>query len=121
MGTIDVGLMAQITAKGDKHEFAELAVLIVVPLVLSYILLRIAHRRRGPAWQRWASLVPLVAGALMALDPFGDILTASYLDFHNVSDRSIYLHYAALIVPCATILGIVAYLLYLAHRERMER
>ena len=65
--------------------------------------------------------MPLVAGALMALDPFDEIRTASYLDFHDVSDRSIYLHYAALIVPCATILGIVAYLLYLAHRERMER
>ena len=121
MGTIDLGPTLLAAADGDKYEAPELLVLIVVPLVLSFILLRIAQRRRGPAWQRWASLVPLVAGALMAIDPFGDILMASYLDFHNVSDRSVYLHYAALIVPCATILGIVAYLLYLAHRERMER
>ena len=121
MGTFDVGLMAQITAKGDKHEAPELLVLIVVPLVLSLVLLRIAKLMQGAAWLKWASLVPLVAGGLMALDPFGDILTESYLDFHNVSDRSVSLHYAALFVPCATILVIVAYLLYLGHRERMER
>ena len=122
MGTIDLGLTLLATAEGDKHEAPELLVLIVLPLVLSFILLRFAQkRRRGPAWQKWASLVPLVAGALMALDPFGDILLFSYRTMHKVSDRSTYLHYGALLVPCAAILGIVAYLLYDARRERMER
>ena len=122
MGTIDLGLWILAAAEGDKHEAPELVVLIVLPLVLSFILLRFAQkRRRGPAWQKWASLVPLVAGGLMALDPFGDIRTWSYRELHSVSDRSTYLHYAALLVPCAAILGVVAYLLYDAHRERMEQ
>ena len=122
MGTIDLGLTVLVAAEGDKHKWPELAVLIVLPLVLSFILLRFAQRReRGAAWQKWASLVPLVVGGLMALDPFGDIRTPSYRDFHDVSERSIYLHYASLLVPCAAILGVVAYLLYDAHRERMER
>lgn len=122
MGTIDLGLTTLAAAEGEKHKWPELVVLIVLPLLLSFILLRFAQRRqRGAAWQKWASLVPLVAGALMALDPFGDIRTSSYIDFHKVSDRSSYLHYASLLVPCVAILAVVAYLLYDAHRERMER
>ena len=122
MGTIDLGLTILATAEGDKHEAPELLVLIVLPLVLSFILLRFAQKRqRGAAWQKWASLVPLVVGALMALDPFGDIRTWSYRELHHVSERSTYLHYGALLVPCVAILGIVGYLLYDAHRERMEQ
>ena len=122
MGTIDLGLTALAAAEGDKHEAPELLVLIVLPLVLSFILLRFAQRRQGGAtWQKWASLVPLVAGALMAIDPFGDVRTPSYIDFHDVTDRSSYLHYASLLVPCVAILAVVAYLLYDAHRERMEQ
>ncbi|MCH8978383.1 MAG: hypothetical protein IH945_03965 [Armatimonadetes bacterium] len=121
MGSFELGLVAQIAAQDEKHEWPELVVLIVLPLVLSFMLLRIARRRRGAAWQKWASLVPLVAGALLALDPFGDIRSFVYRNLYHVSDRSTYLHYATLLVPCAAILGTVAYLLYLGHRERMEQ
>lgn len=110
---------------GEKHEALELGVLIALPVILALVLLRITSGRvanGAPAWQRWTSLVPLLVGIWLALDPFSDIQdVVVYRQFWEVSDQSAILHYVVIIVPCAATLGMIGYLLYAAHRERMER
>lgn len=107
-----------------KHEALELGVLLTLPLVLALALLWITSKRvanGAPAWQRWSSLIPLFVGIWRAWVPFSSIRDEFYLDYTNLSDRSEMLHYAVMIVPCVAALGMIAYLLYLRHRERMER
>lgn len=110
--------------EGEKHAALELAVLIMLPLVLSFVLLWFANKmiaKRAHEWLRWVSLVPLLAGIRLGFDPFSDARTERYWRYNVVSDNSEILHYAAFIVPCVATLGMIAYLLYLAHSERMER
>ena len=114
-----------LTPPGEKHEAFALGVLIVLPVILALVLLRITSSRvanGAPAWQRWTSLVPLLVGIWLALDPFGDIQdVVMYRNYWFISDRSAILHYVVMIVPCAATLGMIGYFLYVAHRERMER
>jgi hypothetical protein len=109
---------------GEKHKALELFVLIILPGLLSGILLRYALRRvalGARRWILWLSLIPLLAGVYLAITPFLDVQKMSYLRFHLVTDRSVTLHYVAFFVPVGLTVVLIGLLLYLGHRDRMER
>jgi hypothetical protein len=113
-----------LAAEGDKRTAVPLAVLIILPLFLTFLLYRFAKSKVDRGASRltlWAALVPLVAGIALGLGPLQDILTPSYRDFHMVTPRSAMLHYAAFIVPCVATLLTVGFILYGNYREKMEQ
>lgn len=112
-----------LAAEGEKRGWPELVVVIVVPVVLAFLLYRFARLRvdqGGARWLPWASLVPLVIGVWFGVGPLQDITTKSYHLYNSPSDRSTMLHYAAFGVPVLALVTFVGFLLYTAHRNRME-
>ncbi len=119
------GLSTSLLAQdGEKHSAVALGVLVVLPLILSFLLFRYAKSRvahGAPRWQLWLSLVPLLFGVYLAIQPLTDILKPSYRKFYFISPRSEILHYATFVTPCVAVLLVVGLILYMNHREKMER
>lgn len=121
-GILGFSLLA--AAEDKKFEALELGLLLFLPLILSVVLLKIINgriKKGGSPMLRWASLIPLLVGCYRSFTPFMKILDDNYVDYNMVSERSEMLHYAAFIVPCVAVLGMIAYFFYAMHRERMER
>lgn len=117
-------LIDALSALGDKHEPVALFVLMLLPLVLGGALWwiieqRIAHG--APARIRWGSVVPVVAGALLAMKPLKDVGNSSYRSFYTLSERSIGLHYASFFVPLAALLILVSWIIWRNREDRLER
>ncbi|HXH61956.1 MAG TPA: hypothetical protein VNI20_11435 [Fimbriimonadaceae bacterium] len=117
-------LIDALAALGDKHNAMELATLIVVPIVLSAVLYRIAALRMakgGPRAALWAAEVPLIFGVYLAITPLRDIRSESYRLYYSVTDRSIGLHYASFYIPLFAALALAGYIAYGYYREKMEQ
>ncbi len=114
---------ATLLAAGEKHEAAELLVLIVVPLALSVVLWRIVEARiskGGSRDLRWAALVPLIAGVLLALRPLKDIRDDVYRMYFDVSDRSVSLHFASFFVPLTNAVLLTGWIVWKAREHKLE-
>lgn len=112
-----------LAAAGDKHEAAELIVLMLVPMALSFVLWRVVESRilkGGSLTLRWASLIPLVFGVYLSSTPFMDIRDSQYRSFHSVSDRSESLHYASFFVPLAATLLLGGWVAWKVRQHKLE-
>ncbi len=114
---------ALLAAEGDKHEPLALGVLVVIPFILSAVLYRLASAKVHGGASRlllWTCLVPVIIGALMAIQPLKDVMNNNYLEWNFISPRSKMLHYAAFYVPAGSILLFAGLILYSNHRNKME-
>ena len=107
----------------DKMDAQELIILMSVPLVVAAIALILTrkigqHGKSRPV--RWISLAPLVVGALLGVTPYRSAHDNLYMTFTRASTNSRMLHEAALFVPLAALLILIAYLIYSDRRHRLE-
>jgi hypothetical protein len=116
-------LITLLAAEGEKHEGLELGLILAIPLIVTFIVLRVTKTwidNGGPRWSSWLSLLPLLVGVALAYPAFRDISTDSYRDFHMVTDRSVMLHYASFFAPIGAIVILVGILLYGNYRRKLE-
>ena len=107
----------------DKMEAQELILLMSVPIVIAATVLVVSLmlERHGKARLiKWFAVVPLIVGALLAVTPYRSAHDSLYLDYTRASTNSRMLHEATLYVPLATLLVVIAYLIYLDRRHRLE-
>jgi hypothetical protein len=108
---------------GDKYEGPQLVALLLIPLVVSVVIYRLAKLRidqGGPRWLKWISVLPLLVAAVLAFAPFQEISREDYRDFHMVSKRSAMLHYATFFVPIGGTLALAGLILYGNYRNKLE-
>lgn len=107
----------------DKMDAQELIILISVPLVIAAIVL-VASRAlvlRGKSRLiTWIAVVPLIAGVILGVTPYRSAHDSLYMDYTHASTNSRLLHEAALYVPAVALLLVIAFLIYLDRRRRLE-
>ncbi|MCH7905367.1 MAG: hypothetical protein IH944_12505 [Armatimonadetes bacterium] len=107
----------------DKMGAQELIILMSVPIVIAAIVLvvsRMLEQRGMSRLIKWLAVFPLIAGVLLGVTPYRSAHDSLYLDYTRASTNSRMLHEATLYAPSVALLVVIAFLIYLDRRHRLE-
>lgn len=107
----------------DKMDAQELIILMSVPLVVAAIALvvtRTIAQHGKSRLIRWISVVPLIVGVLLGITPYRSAHDSLYMSYTRAGTNSRMLHEAALFVPSLALLIVIAFLIYIDRRHRLE-